>query len=197
MEQEAPKDHAGLRILVTQWRDTPDEKYKLTLLFVLVAAGLMMLIVCADVGGLLLSRAVERQKEITIRRSLGAGPWRIIRQLLSESLVLTVLGSVGGIVMARSLLRLLTKELAALPIVLPHLNRVELNGRVLIFNTVLCLLLAILCSLAPILLAARTDLQAVLRSGRPVAGRADLHDSSPPSSDWRRPLRSCYWSDLV
>lgn len=165
MEQEAPKDHAGLKILVTQWRDTPDEKYKLTLLFVLVAVGLMMLIVCADVGGLLLTRAVERQKEITIRRSLGAGPWRIVRQLLTESLVLVAIGSLGGTVMARLLLRLLAKELAALPIVLPHLQQVELNGRVLVFNTALCLLLAILCSLAPILLAARTDLQAVLRSG--------------------------------
>ncbi len=165
MEREEPKDRAGLKILVTQWRDTPDEKYKLTLLFVLVAVGLMMLIVCADVGGLLLTRAVERQKEITIRASLGAGLWRIARQLLSESLVLAVFGSVTGMIMAGSLLQALKRELAALPIVLPHLQRVALNGRVLIFSTVLCLVLAILCSLAPILLAARVDLQAVLRSG--------------------------------
>src|SRR6185503_6644287 len=87
IEQEAPTDRAGLQIRVTQWRDTPDQKYKLTLIFVLVAVGLMMLIVCADVGGLLLTRAVQRQKEITIRTSLGAGPCRIVRQLLSESLV--------------------------------------------------------------------------------------------------------------
>lgn len=165
MEREEPKDRVGLKILVTQWRDTPDEKYKLTLLFVLVAVGLMMLIVCADVGGLLLTRAIERQKEITIRASLGAGLWRIVRQLLSESLVLAIFGGVAGIVMARLLLQLLTKELKQLPIVLPHLQQVGINGRVLIFNTVLCLLLAILCSLAPILLAARTDLQVVLRSG--------------------------------
>jgi len=129
-----------------------------------------MLIVCADVGGLLLARAVDRQKEITIRTSLGAGPWRIVRQLLSESLVLAILGNVGGILMARSLLQLLTKELAALPIVLPHLQQVGLNGRVQVFNTVLCLLLAILCSLAPILFAARTDSQAVLRSGPASSG---------------------------
>jgi len=66
MEQEEPKDHAGLKIVVKPWRDTPDEKYKLTLVFVLVAVGLIMLIVCANVGSLLLSRAVQRQKEITI-----------------------------------------------------------------------------------------------------------------------------------
>src|SRR5258708_4486620 len=162
MEQEAPKDRAGFRILVTPWSDTPDEKYKLTLIFVLAAVGLVLLIACADVGSLLLTRAVGRQKEIAIRASLGAGLWRVARQLLSESLVLAVLGSVAGMVAAQSLLQLLTKQLAALPIVLPHLQRASLNGRVLVFNTVLCLLLAVLCSLAPILLAARTDLQAVL-----------------------------------
>jgi predicted permease len=165
MEREEPKDRVGLQILVKQWRDTPDEKYTLTLLFVLAAVGLMMLIVCADVGGLLLTRAVEREKEISIRASLGAGLWRIVRQLLCESLVLAVLGSVGGIAMAGLLLQLLTKELKQLPIVLPHLQQVGMNGRVLVFDTALCLFLAILCSLAPILLAARTDLQMVLRSG--------------------------------
>ncbi len=165
MEREQPKDRAGLKILVSQWRDTPDAKYALTLIFVLVAVGLMMLIVCADVSGLLLTRAVEREKEIAIRASLGAGLWRIVRQLLSESLVLAILGSAGGIVIARLLLQLLTKQLEQLPVVLPHLQQVGINGRVLVFNTGLCLLLAILCGLAPILLAARTDLQLVLRSG--------------------------------
>jgi predicted permease len=170
MEHEEPKDHSGLKIVVTPWRDMPDEKYKLTLIFVLAAVGLVILVACADVGSLLLSRAVQRQKEITIRASLGAGLWRIMRQLLSESLVLAVLGSLAGIVVARLLLELLTKQLAALPIVLPHLQRVALNERVLAFNTVLCLLIAILCSLAPILLVARTDLQAVLRGGQGAAG---------------------------
>ena len=169
MEQEEPKDHAGLKIVVKQWRDTPDDKYKSTLVFVLVAVGLIMLIVCANVGSLLLSRAIERQKEITIRASLGAGQWRIVRQLLSESLMLALLGSFAGIVVARSALAVLTEQLTALPIVLPHLQRVALNGRVLAFSTILCLFLTVLCSLAPILLAARTDLQAVLRGGQAVA----------------------------
>ena len=171
MEQEEPQSRAGLKILATEWHDTPDEKYKLTLLFVLAAVGLMMLIVCADVGGLLLARAVERQKEITIRVSLGAGAWRIVRQLLSESLVLAFFGSVGGILIANSLLRILTKELRTLPIVLPHLQQVGLNGRILVFNTVLCVILAILCSLGPIfLLAVPTGIETVLRSGPAGSG---------------------------
>ncbi len=170
MEEEEPREHTGFKIAVTQWSDMPEQKYKLTLIFVLAGVGSVMLIACADVGSLLLGRAVERQKDIAIRASLGAGIWRIVRQLLSESLVLAVLGSLTGIVVARWLLQLLTRQLAALPIVLPHLQRVALNGRVLVFNTVLCLVLAALCSLAPILVALRTDLQTVLLRGQAAAG---------------------------
>ncbi|HXB73824.1 MAG TPA: ABC transporter permease [Candidatus Acidoferrales bacterium] len=166
MEQEDPKEKAGLRIDVTPWSETADRKYQLTLVFVLVAVGLVLLIACADVGSLLLSRAVERQREIAIRASLGAGFWRVVRQLLAESFVLAVLGSAAGITVAHYALRLLANRLAALPVVLPHLQRVALNGRVLLFNTALCLLLAVLCSLAPVLLAGRTDIQGVLRGGR-------------------------------
>lgn len=170
MKREEPKDRAGFNIVVKPWSDTPDQKYKLTLIFVLTAVGLVMLIACVDVGCLLLSRAVQRQKEIAIRASLGAGLWRIVRQLLSESLVLSALGSFAGIVVARSLLHTLTKQLAALPIVLPHLQLAGLNARVLTFNIVLCLLLTGLCSLPPILLAIRTDLQAIFRGGPAAEG---------------------------
>jgi putative ABC transport system permease protein len=170
MEQENPKQRAGLRINVTQWSETTDRKYELTLLFVLVAVGLVLLIACANVGSLLLSRAVKRQKEIAIRVSLGAGFWRVARQLLAESFVLAVLGSAAGIVAARYALQFLSRQLAALPIMLPHLQRVSLNGRVLLANAVVCLLLACLSSLAPVLLASKTDLQGALRSGHSGAG---------------------------
>ena len=171
MRQEAQKDRTGFRIMVTPWSDVPDQEYKMSLIFVLAAISLVMLIACLDVGCLLLSRAVQRQKEIAIRASLGAGLWRIVRQLISESLVLTLLGSCAGIVVARLLLQLLTKQLAALPIVLPHLQLVGLNQRVLAFNAALCLLLTGLCSLAPVLLAVRTGIQAVFRSGQASGGQ--------------------------
>ncbi len=170
MEREDPLERAGLRIDVSPWSEGSYRKYELTLVFILVAVGLVLLIACADAGSLLLSRAVERQKEIAIRASLGAGRWRVARQLLAESFVLAVLGSVAGIAAARYVLQVLSNQLAALPIVLPHLQRVALNGRVLLFNTVLCLLLACLCSLAPVLSASRTDLQAVLRGGHAGGG---------------------------
>ena len=168
--QELPKDAGGLNFLVMPWSEVPEEKYRLTLIFLLAAVGLVLLVACADVVSLLLSRAVERQREIAIRSSLGAGFWKIVRQLLSESLVLAAIGSVAGVAVARSVLTVLTKQLAGLPIVIPHLQSVALNGRVLAFNCALCLLLAILCSLAPILLAIRTDIETVLRSGQSATG---------------------------
>jgi hypothetical protein len=137
MQREKPKERVGFKIIVTRWNDLPDQKYKLTLIFVFAAIGLVMFIACVDVGALLLSRAVQRQKEIAIRASLGAGLSRIVRQLLTESLVLTVFGSLGGILVARWLMQFLAKQLAALPIVLPHLHLVGLDRRVLVFNTTL------------------------------------------------------------
>jgi len=170
LERDDPQKKAGLRIVVSPWRDVLARQYELTLVFILAAVGLVLLIACADVGSLLLSRAVERQREIAIRASLGAGFWRVLRQLLAESLVLAVLGSAAGITLAHYGLQFLTKQLAALPIVLPHIQRVAVNERVLLFNTVLCLLLACIFSIAPVFLASKTDLQAVLRGGHGMGG---------------------------
>jgi putative ABC transport system permease protein len=155
----------GLQFDVSPWSDSIPRENRLTLIFIMAAVGLVLLIACADVGGLLLSRAVERQREIAIRASLGAGIWQVVRQLLAESLVLAGLGSVAGTAVARAILQLLTAQLAALPAGLPHVQRIALNGRVLLFNTAVCLLLACLCSLAPVIFARRIDLQAVLRGG--------------------------------
>ncbi len=165
LEQNNRKENTGLRIIVSPWRETLDRQYQLSLEFILAAVGLVLLIACANVGSLLLSRAVQRQKEIAIRSALGADFWTILRQLLAESLVLAVAGSVAGILVARYSLEFLLKQLVALPIVLPHMQRVAINGRVLLVNTGLCVLVACLSGLAPVLLARKTDLQAVLRKG--------------------------------
>jgi len=170
LEQQDPQLNAGLQIMVSPWRETSRRQYELTLVFIMIAVGLVLLIACADVSSLLLSRAVQRQREIAIRASLGAGFWRVLRQLLAESLVLAVVGSAAGIAVAHYLLQFLAKQVVALPVVLPHLQRAALNGRVLLFNTSVCLLLACICSLAPVLLASKTDVQSVLRSGAASGG---------------------------
>jgi putative ABC transport system permease protein len=170
LKQENLKGNAGLQFTITPWRDEPTRQYQLTLLFIFVAVALVLLIACADIGGLLLGRAVERQKEMAIRASLGAGLWRIVRQKLAESLVLAMAGSAGGIAMAHFALQFLVKRLAALPIVLPHVRGASLDGHVLAFNAALCLVLACLFSLAPVLLATHTDFEAVLRGGSAGGG---------------------------
>jgi putative ABC transport system permease protein len=165
LEQQHGERDAGLRLDVSPWSDVIPRESRLTLIFILAAVGLVLLIACADAGGLLLSRAVERQKEIAVRASLGAGLWQVVRQLLAEGLTLAVLGSLAGIAVARAVLQVLTKQLAGLPVSLPHLQRISLNGRVLLFSAALCLALAVLCSLAPVLFARKIDLQSVLRAG--------------------------------
>jgi putative ABC transport system permease protein len=172
IERRGPRDKAGLRITVSPWREPLDRKYEMSAVLILAAVGLVLLIACANVSSLLLSRAVQRQKEIAIRAALGAGFWRVVRELLAESLVLSVMGSIAGLAVARVVLQLLLRQLAALPIVLPHLQRVALNGRVLLFDAAVCLVLACICSLAPMVFASRTDVQTVLRGGQGETGRS-------------------------
>ncbi len=171
LEQLDPREKAGLRISVSPWREELSRNYELSAALILVAAGLVLLIACANVSSLLLSRAVQRRRELAIRASLGAGFWRVARQLLAESLILAVMGSVVGLAIGRVLLRLMLRQLDALPIALPHLQRVALNGRVLLFNAAVCLILACICSLAPLVFASRTDVQTVLRGGQADTGR--------------------------
>jgi putative ABC transport system permease protein len=168
LERENPRERANLKIMVSRWRDNIGKSDESTLIFVLSAVGLVLLIACADVAGLLLSRAVKRQREIAIRASLGAGFWRVLRQLAADSLVLAAAGSAFGIAVAGTTLRILTRQITALPIAMPHVDRIAINGRVLLFNIAVCLALASIVSIAPVLLAARTDVQSLLRGG--VAG---------------------------
>ncbi|MGA2882476.1 MAG: ABC transporter permease [Bryobacteraceae bacterium] len=171
LEQRDPRKKAGLRISVSHWREELSRNYELSAVLILAAVGLVLLIACANVSSLLLSRAVQRQREIAIRASLGAGFWRVTRQLLTESLILALMGSIAGLAIGRVLLRLILRQLAALPFVLPHLQRVALNGRVLLFDAVVCAILASLCSLAPLVFVSRTDVQTVLRGGQADTGR--------------------------
>jgi predicted permease len=171
IEQRDKKEKAGLRISVSPWREELSRNYRLSALLVLVAVGLVLLIACANVSSLLLSRAVQRQREVAIRAALGAGFWRVARQLLAESLILAVAGSIAGLAVGRILLRLMLRQLVSLPIVLPHIQRVALNGRVLLFNAAVCVALAGICSLAPLLFASRTDVQGELRGGQADTGR--------------------------
>jgi len=173
-EAEHPKGKAGEQIVVTPWRETPAREYELTLMLLLAAVALVLSIACADVAGLLLSRAVQRRREIAIRAALGAGFARVVRQLLAESLLLAMAGTGAGVAAAKGVLRLLTRQLAALPIALPHLHTVDVNHRVLLFSAFVCVLLACAMSVAPVVASSGADLNGLMQGGRAAGSRRSM-----------------------
>jgi putative ABC transport system permease protein len=126
-----------------------------------VAVGLVLLIACANVTNLLLSRGVTRQRELAIRAAVGGSRARIARQLFTESAVFSIAGSALGLVLAWWLVRLLP---AIAPPRLPRLNGVDLDGSVVTFWAVTTLLATVAAGLAPAVRGARADVSDALRS---------------------------------
>ena len=140
------------------------------LLLLFAAVGLILLIACANVANLMLARAARRQREMAIRGALGASSGRLIRQLLSESLLLGALAGIAGLIVAAASLRGLVR---LLPADTPRLNEISLHWPVFLFAAAVSLLTGFLFGLFPALKTASPNLQDVLRSsGRGVAGRA-------------------------
>jgi predicted permease len=139
------------------------------LLFVLLAAvGFLMLIACANVANLLLARSVVRSREFAIRSALGASRARMIRQLLTESMLLSAVGGALGLLLAYCGTKSLLK---ALPAALPRSAEVSLDSKVLLFTLALSLVTGVIFGLAPALKTTRTNLQEVMKqSGRGSSG---------------------------
>ncbi|HKY04674.1 MAG TPA: ADOP family duplicated permease, partial [Blastocatellia bacterium] len=130
------------------------------------AVGFLLLIACTNVTNLLLVRASVRQKELALRVALGAGPWRIARHLLTESLLLALLSSGAGLLLAMwglSAIGYYGREQ------LPRLDEVEIDARVLGFTLAVSLLTALLFSLLPVFKASRPDINEVLKAGAKTA----------------------------
>jgi predicted permease len=128
--------------------------------------GLALLMACANLAGLLLARAAARRKEITIRLAVGAGRWRLIRQLLMESALLSVGGAAAGLLVGRWGLQALLAMLRAGRFSLPV--EVHLDPRVLGFAAVVSMLTTLLFGLAPALRATRVDLACGLKQDAPL-----------------------------
>ena len=156
---EYPRDWT---LAVEPLADRATGRIRPVLLVLLGAVGMVLLIACANVANLLLARGASRAKEIAIRTALGAGRRQLVRQLLTESVLLAVAGGALGLALAW----LAVRGIGALnPANLPFADRIAIDPRVLLFTLALSLVTGLLFGLLPAVHASRTDLHGTLKEG--------------------------------
>jgi predicted permease len=160
LARDYPTDNGSLGIRTIALRDAMVGDTRTPLFVLMTSAGLVLLIACANLAAALLARTLTRRKEFAIRAAIGAGRGRIVRQLLTESTLLAVLGGAAGLLLAGYALNLLRSlTLAELP---PHTN-ISLDASAIGVTTLLALATGLLFGTAPALAIARAEPQRVLR----------------------------------
>jgi predicted permease len=169
---EYPVTNAGWGLRLEPLQNVLVGSVRLALLVLLAAVGFVLLIACANVASLLLSRNSVRQREIVIRTAIGAGRSRLVRQLLTESLLLALAGGAAGVFLATAGVQFL-RGLG--PQSLPRLDEVNVSGTVLAFTFFISIFTGILFGLGPALKASRRDLAQGLREGGAAGDARSKH----------------------
>lgn len=162
IEQQYPEIQTGRGIQLVPLQEELVQFARPALLMLLGAVGFVLLIACTNVANLLLARSAARRKEIAIRTALGAGRWRLIRQFLTESVLLFILGGTLGLLISKWGVDLLVSQASAF---MPRAGEVRLDGRVVGFTLLISFLTGMIFGLAPAIQSTKTDVQAALKEG--------------------------------
>lgn len=158
----------GHRIVITPLATHLFGDARPALWLLLAATAMLLLIATANIANLSLARATARRREFAVRAALGAGRFRLLRQLLTESFLLAIAGGIGGVALSYWFVKLLVR---VAPADIPRIEDVSLNLTVMLFSLVVTLLTALLCGLVPALTASRLNLnQALNEGGTKMAG---------------------------
>ena len=173
LEEIEPQENHRKGARIDSYLDRLLGGYRQRLMILMGAVGCVLLIACVNVANLLLARGAFRSREVAIRAALGAGRGRIVRQLLTESLVLGLAGAVAGLGLANVGVRFLV---AISPPGVPRLDQVRIDGPVVIFALVAGIVVSLLFGLVPALRTARPDLQGMLKEGGRSLGAGSPRD---------------------